>query len=81
MNHVIELNRKHFLIRQQAQKILLLTFPDFHPVQKHYINASSSFLNRDTHELLILYQNELTILKPALLPLQYVKVQQSFIDW
>lgn len=48
MNHVIEINKNRYLIRQYLQKIEVLTFPYFHLVQKHYINASSSYLNRDT---------------------------------
>jgi hypothetical protein len=48
MNHVICLNGKHYVIRQQAQKVLLLTFPALHLVQKYYINAFHSHLNQDT---------------------------------
>jgi hypothetical protein len=81
MNHVIEINKKHYLVRQQAQKILLLTFPALHPVQKYYINVTHSYLNPNTRELLVLYQNEITILRPAVVPLQFVNAQQAFIDW
>jgi hypothetical protein len=57
MNHVICLNGKHYVVRQQAQKVLLLTFPALHLVQKYYINSSHSYLNPDTKELLLIHQN------------------------
>lgn len=78
---MIEINKKHYLVRQQAQKIVLLTFPALQQIQKYYINVTHSYLNADTKELLVLYQNEITILRPALVPLQFVNTQQSFIDW
>ena len=81
VNHVMEINGKHYLVRQQAQKILLLTFPALQTVQKFYINVSHSYLNAQTRELLVLYQNEVTILRPAVAPLQLVRGQQAFVDW
>lgn len=81
MNHVLQLNKKHYLIRRQPQKIVFLTFPNLQTIQKYYINATNSYLNKQTHELLVLYQNEMTILRPALIPLQFISTQQSFIDW
>lgn len=49
MNHVIEINNKHYVIRQQNQKILLFTFPELVPIQKHYASVMFSYLNPDTN--------------------------------
>ena len=81
MNHVMELNGKHYVLRQQGQKILLLSFPALQLIHKYYITSSHSYLNPDTRELLVLHQNEVTVLRPGVAPLQLVRAMQAFIDW
>ena len=81
MNHVLSINKQHYLLRHAQQKILLLTFPHLHPVHKYYANANYTYLHPTSPELLVLNQNEVTILKVMVSPLQLVSQQQSFVDW
>jgi len=81
MNHVIEINAQRYIIRQAHQKLLLLTFPDLHLIHKYYTNANFTYLNPTSHEILVLNLNEITILKPVVIPLQLACEQQSFVDW
>lgn len=57
MNHLVEINDKRYVVRQYPQKLVLFTFPELVPIQKHYISISYSYLNPDTHEVLVIYQN------------------------
>lgn len=81
MNHLIEINSKKYVIRQQPQKLVLLSFPELKLLHKCYLNVSFSSLNARTKEVMSIFNNEITILKPVVTPLQLAVIQQSFIDW
>lgn len=50
-------------------------------LHKCYLNTSFSYVNPSTREIMSIYNNEISILKPVVAPLQLAVTQQSFIDW
>ena len=81
MNHTLTLNNRHYLLRQEPNKLLLLSHPDVILLYKYYIISTFSITNPSSSEIMTIYQNEVTVLKIVVAPLQIVTVQQSFIDW
>ena len=57
MNHIITLNNKHYIIRQEQQKIILLSFPDLKVLHKCYINNTFTAVNAEAQEIMVLFQN------------------------
>ena len=81
MNHALKINNQHYLLRHAQQKILLLTFPHLQLVHKYYANANYTYLHPSSPSLLVVNQNEVTVLKLMISPLQLVSHQQFFVDW
>jgi hypothetical protein len=81
MNHLITINTKKYIVRQYSQKIALLSFPEFYVVSKYYANVQFTAINRNTSEILSIYNKTITILEPALMPLQLAQKEQCFLEW
>lgn len=81
MNHLIEIKGQRYVLRQHPQKLTLLSFPHLALLHHLYLASTYCYLNAETQEILIIYQNEISILKVAVPPLQLTIVQQSFVEW